>query len=405
MATDFYQLLALEPDADLREIKKSFRLLAQHVHPDKVRDLPAHEQAQAKELYHRLHEAYTVLARPETRSLYDECRRRGRDFAAAMAGPRPETPAEARAREQADAAAQRAQEATLERIERGLARLDPTRTWRRSEETYEYFDRVLESRQGTRRDVVHVKLLAQLSSADLPGVVAHADAMLEAPVEGMVLDHYGYLLLGRSLAPQPDLERQVEAFNARAHGAVTGRRPRAWLAVGAGEAPTLVHPGTGPMELDPASILAGGAVATRAPPPVAARDEERTPAPGGPTILVVDDDPLVQATMTDLLEGRGYQVVTARDWASFRQVMLAQPVAVILLDVNLPHVSGDKLALFVRSSPEIDPKPPILLHSGLEEGELRRLARRVGALNFLTKGSDDERVLRVVAAAVAAGAA
>jgi molecular chaperone DnaJ len=62
---DYYELLEVSRDADEQTIKKSFRRLARHLHPD-VSDEP-----DAEIRFREVTEAYEVLSNTETRALYD----------------------------------------------------------------------------------------------------------------------------------------------------------------------------------------------------------------------------------------------------------------------------------------------------------------------------------------------
>jgi curved DNA-binding protein len=63
---DYYQILGVGRSADDKEIKRSFRKLAQQYHPDKN---PGNTEAERK--FKEINEAYTVLSDPDKRSKYD----------------------------------------------------------------------------------------------------------------------------------------------------------------------------------------------------------------------------------------------------------------------------------------------------------------------------------------------
>lgn len=69
---DFYRLLEVDKEADQAAIKKSYRRLAQRLHPDANPDDP-----KAAERFKEVSEAYSVLSDPERRKEYDQVRSLG----------------------------------------------------------------------------------------------------------------------------------------------------------------------------------------------------------------------------------------------------------------------------------------------------------------------------------------
>jgi DnaJ-class molecular chaperone len=69
---EYYAILGLKEDASLEEIRKAYRKLALHYHPDRNRG-----DAGAEERFKAISEAYAVLIDPEKRRLYDLSRRAG----------------------------------------------------------------------------------------------------------------------------------------------------------------------------------------------------------------------------------------------------------------------------------------------------------------------------------------
>ena len=78
---EYYAILGLKEDASLEEIRKAYRKLALHYHPDRNRG-----DAGAEERFKAISEAYGVLMDPEKRRMYDLSRRAG---AGAPLGGRP----------------------------------------------------------------------------------------------------------------------------------------------------------------------------------------------------------------------------------------------------------------------------------------------------------------------------
>jgi len=66
------------------------------------------------------------------------------------------------------------------------------------------------------------------------------------------------------------------------------------------------------------------------------------------TVLVVEDDPFSRTLMVRLLEQYGYQVVTAADGLSALALMERQPVALVLMDMQLPVLNGAEATRRIR---------------------------------------------------------
>lgn len=82
-----------------------------------------------------------------------------------------------------------------------------------------------------------------------------------------------------------------------------------------------------------------------------------------PTVLVVEDDELVLDAMTRMLVREGYLVLTAASGHDAIGLLHAplQPINVVVLDVNLPDVSGIDLCARIR---ELHPDLPVVVCTG-----------------------------------------
>jgi two-component system, cell cycle sensor histidine kinase and response regulator CckA len=86
-------------------------------------------------------------------------------------------------------------------------------------------------------------------------------------------------------------------------------------------------------------------------------------SPGGATILVVDDEPVVLETVRDGLIAHGYQVLTAGGGEEALQTAQAHQgaIALALVDVIMPGMSGPQVAQRLHAS---RPDLKILFMSG-----------------------------------------
>ena len=104
-------------------------------------------------------------------------------------------------------------------------------------------------------------------------------------------------------------------------------------------------------------------------------------------ILVVDDDPTHLVCARDLLEAQGYEVVVhPRPFGATEKVMIETP-DLVLMDVNMPGLSGEALVELLRTR-EQTRSTPVLLYSSNDEDALRRCALRLGlgANGYVAKG-------------------
>jgi len=108
-------------------------------------------------------------------------------------------------------------------------------------------------------------------------------------------------------------------------------------------------------------------------------------------VLVVEDEPEMMALVSFVLKRSGYDVVQAADgMEAIRQYDMEHPDLVVL-DLNLPKVSGFRLLrLFKRASPV--PTRVIVL-TALDFQEAEEVARS-GADDFITKPFDPQQLLQ-----------
>lgn len=88
---DFYAILNVRKEANVEELKASYRRLCMLYHPDKHE--AEEDKAAAKSIFTKIQEAYTVLSEPEKRAIYDVYGRKGLE-ADWQVVPRSRTPAE-----------------------------------------------------------------------------------------------------------------------------------------------------------------------------------------------------------------------------------------------------------------------------------------------------------------------
>ncbi|MBX3587307.1 MAG: response regulator [Ramlibacter sp.] len=123
--------------------------------------------------------------------------------------------------------------------------------------------------------------------------------------------------------------------------------------------------------------------------------------PSVPRILVVDDTPDNLFLMNGLLEDR-YQVVLAPSGSeALKVVMSDQPPAMVLLDIMMPDMDGYEVLRRIRQHPPTANIPVIFL-TALAGTQDELLGLDLGAVDYLTKPVDPDKVVARIEAHVVA---
>ncbi|MEI6106005.1 MAG: response regulator [Opitutae bacterium] len=81
-----------------------------------------------------------------------------------------------------------------------------------------------------------------------------------------------------------------------------------------------------------------------------------------PLLLIVEDDPLIRATLEMLLLDEGYEVLSAPDGQVALDLLLAgAKPAMILSDIRMPNKNGHELLQSLRQLPAFDDVPFVFL--------------------------------------------
>jgi len=110
-------------------------------------------------------------------------------------------------------------------------------------------------------------------------------------------------------------------------------------------------------------------------------------------ILVVEDDPDILATVTDILEFEGYPVERAMNGAEGLQVIERVRPRLVLLDMRMPVLDGWDFARILK---ERNIELPILVMTAAQDA--RRWAQEIGAQGYVAKPFDLSDLLAAVEA-------
>ena len=104
-------------------------------------------------------------------------------------------------------------------------------------------------------------------------------------------------------------------------------------------------------------------------------------------LLIVDDSDLALSWARNALMELDCKVYTCSQALNIQSMIRQAEPDVILLDVRMPAVDGDKLCRMLREDKNTK-SCKMFLHSSIDEEELREKAESVGADGFLAKTDD-----------------
>lgn len=104
-------------------------------------------------------------------------------------------------------------------------------------------------------------------------------------------------------------------------------------------------------------------------------------------ILVIDDDEKLLGAVRRLLNAAGFEVVTSSSALRLPQLVQREHPDLVLLDVEMPALSGEHVLDFTTLFDFLR-ETPIVLHSAKGEEELQSLVERSNAVGYIRKTSN-----------------
>src|SRR5579871_4000730 len=114
------------------------------------------------------------------------------------------------------------------------------------------------------------------------------------------------------------------------------------------------------------------------------------------TILVVDDDPVIQKLLAVNFEMEGYRVVTANDGEEALVSVGADHPDVVVLDVMMPKVDGIEVVRRIKGDAATASLPVLLLSAKAQAKDINE-GLDAGADDYMTKPFDPVDLLDRVA--------
>lgn len=112
-------------------------------------------------------------------------------------------------------------------------------------------------------------------------------------------------------------------------------------------------------------------------------------------LFVIDDSSTGLTLAQEILEEAGYMVLTYKSPLGITRELNHHRPDLVLLDVNMPSITGDKICRLIRSVSGAQ-SPIIILYSSKPVSELRQLSEECGADGFVSKAGAYSDLLFVV---------
>ena|SRR5947199_3411936 len=122
-------------------------------------------------------------------------------------------------------------------------------------------------------------------------------------------------------------------------------------------------------------------------------------AMSGPTVLVVDDDPVIVKLLQVNFEMEGYEVITASDGEEGLQRARESMPDVMLLDVMMPKINGLQVASTLKGDATTAGIPIVLLSAKAQAADVQ--AGKAVADEYITKPFDPLELLDRVSKLIA----
>ena len=106
---------------------------------------------------------------------------------------------------------------------------------------------------------------------------------------------------------------------------------------------------------------------------------------GAARVLIVDDEPDIRDTLTDLLTADGYEVTTAVDGAAALPCVVEHRPDLVLLDVDMPRLRGVAALVAILA---LSPTTRVIMMSGKADLDEAKRALAAGAFDYVTKPFD-----------------
>jgi len=114
-------------------------------------------------------------------------------------------------------------------------------------------------------------------------------------------------------------------------------------------------------------------------------------------ILVVDDEPLMCRSLSEVIRRAGYEVFTANNGYEALEFIQQESISVIITDMNMPKMDGIEV---LRQAKVIVPNVAVIMVTGYATVDSAVEAMKYGALDYITKPFSPSRINALIEKAI-----
>ncbi len=107
------------------------------------------------------------------------------------------------------------------------------------------------------------------------------------------------------------------------------------------------------------------------------------------SVLIVDDEEIIRALLSDWLELAGYETHAASDGFEGLRLLGEYRPNLVISDIMMPEMDGYEFCRLVRKSTNV----PIMMITGVAGDDKEEVRRELGINDYMTKPFDMEEVL------------
>jgi CheY-like chemotaxis protein len=115
-----------------------------------------------------------------------------------------------------------------------------------------------------------------------------------------------------------------------------------------------------------------------------------------PSILIVDDNAAVLQALEFFFQSEGFTVLQAADGRAGLRLAMENPVDIVLLDIEMPLMSGMDVCKAIKDNPDLRHLPVVMM-TGRPIRDLVARSHAAGATRVLAKPFDLDNLRKMLA--------